>query len=96
VLVLLGAINADSLVALSAVVGTALGVGAVLGRGVRNILNNRVERRREDAQIKTAIVGKPADEFGPAEPGLVTRVTELSGFTERLAKEFHDYKKEHA
>jgi hypothetical protein len=88
---MLASINNADIGAISAFIVAALAIGAVIGRGTRNVLNQRALRRHDDAQIKQAVVGKPKDDFGPAQPGLVEQMATLTLLANKTAEKLDDH-----
>jgi hypothetical protein len=62
---------------ISATAFASLSIGGVVGHGVRGVLLRRAAYRRDDVLIKQAIVGTPATEFSPHQPGLIELMSKL-------------------
>ena len=72
-------------------------MGLLVGRGYRTDARRRQElreaelrRQEEERQIKRMVVGGPATEFLPAEPGLVVRQRELATAQREMARAQED------
>ena len=83
---MIAAISANSLIAIAAVVGVCLTGGAAVGRRWGATRKHRdaanalqVAADSTIQQLTWAVVGKPADQWGPHEPGLIEQMAALRG-----------------
>jgi hypothetical protein len=88
---MLSDINVGEVGAFSGFVVAALAVGSVIGRSARDSFRERAQRQHEEIQIKQAIVGKPADEFGPRIPGLVEQMITLAHRIDKIESRFEGH-----
>jgi hypothetical protein len=85
--------------------GFLLTLGGTTGRAVAKILADREKQRRrteeekrqdsiEQAAVRRAIWGKVADEYGPAEAGLLRATTAMANRLTRLVESFDRHERD--
>lgn len=84
-------LNSNDIGAISGAVAASLTVGAIFGRGVRKQLDDRQEKKREDLQIKQAVVGIPASDFSPRQPGLIEQMATLTRLANQTAEKLESH-----
>ena len=81
---ILAAITANDITAFAALMATCLAIGGVVGRKwgttkKQRVVQQAVEQAAENLvqQLTWSMTGKPADQWGPREPGLIEQMAKM-------------------